>query len=109
MTVRLYLDNSYCKKFTATVKKVKRENDLWAVILDKTAFFPTSGGQPHDTGWLNGKEVIDVFEDGEEVVHLIKEGCPSRALSPPDGRFPPRLRGYHYRSSFTQPRGESTY
>ncbi|MCD6451056.1 MAG: alanyl-tRNA editing protein AlaX-L [Acidobacteria bacterium] len=73
MTVRLYLDNSYCKKFTATVKKVKRENDLWAVILDKTAFFPTSGGQPHDTGWLDGKEVIDVFEDGEEVVHLIKE------------------------------------
>jgi alanyl-tRNA synthetase len=72
MSLRLYLDDPYLTSLTAIVKKAERKGGLSQVILDKTIFFPTSGGQPNDTGWLNGKEVVDVFEEGEEAVHLVK-------------------------------------
>lgn len=42
------------------------------VVLDKTAFYPTSGGQLHDTGVLNGDKVIDVFKQGPYVVHVLE-------------------------------------
>jgi alanyl-tRNA synthetase len=41
------------------------------VVLDKTAFYPTSGGQLHDTGKLNGLKVLDVYKQGAHVVHVI--------------------------------------
>jgi alanyl-tRNA synthetase len=39
--------------------------------LRETAFYPTSGGQPHDTGLLDGIPVVDVFEDGDEIMHVL--------------------------------------
>jgi alanyl-tRNA synthetase len=42
------------------------------VILDESAFYPTSGGQPHDIGTLNGVRVIDVVDEDERVVHLLE-------------------------------------
>jgi alanyl-tRNA synthetase len=67
MTERLYFLDPYLKEFTArVVKKTER-----GVVLDRTAFFPTGGGQPCDLGTLNGIEVTDVTEDGREVVHAV--------------------------------------
>ncbi|MFH1849818.1 MAG: alanine--tRNA ligase [archaeon] len=41
------------------------------IILDQTAFYPTSGGQLHDTGTINGKPVTDVFKQGAHIVHVV--------------------------------------
>jgi alanyl-tRNA synthetase len=44
---------------------------LWRVKLDHTAFYPTSGGQPHDTGRLGDAGVVEVLDEGEEVIHVV--------------------------------------
>ena len=72
MTERLYYADSYLTQFEATVLASEPHGDRLAVILDRTAFYPTSGGQPHDTGTLSGVPVTDVIEDGEDrVLHLV--------------------------------------
>lgn len=75
MTDRLYYDDSFLYGFDAEVRSVV-ETPRPAVILDRTAFYPTSGGQVHDTGWLvladekhRVTEVVDA-EDGR-VVHYL--------------------------------------
>ena len=67
MTERLYYLDPYLKEFTARVVKTTERG----VILDRTAFYPTGGGQPCDLGTLNGIDVTDVIEDGREVVHAV--------------------------------------
>jgi alanyl-tRNA synthetase len=44
---------------------------LWRVKLNRTAFYPSSGGQPHDTGRLGDARVVDVLDEGEEVIHVV--------------------------------------
>ena len=44
---------------------------LWRVKLDRTAFYPTSGGQPHDTGRLGDARVVDVLDEEDEVIHVV--------------------------------------
>jgi alanyl-tRNA synthetase len=48
-----------------------RAGPLWRVKLDRTAFYPTSGGQPHDTGRLGDARVVDVLDENEEVIHVV--------------------------------------
>ncbi|MBW2985458.1 alanine--tRNA ligase [Candidatus Woesearchaeota archaeon] len=61
--------NDYRKvKFGAKVVKIINKD----VILDRTYFYPTSGGQVHDTGFLNGEPVIDVFKQGNIIVHVME-------------------------------------
>jgi alanyl-tRNA synthetase len=60
MTNRLYYTDAYRDEFTATV--IARNDDGTRVYLDETAFYPTSGGQPHDLGTLNGVNVVDVVD-----------------------------------------------
>jgi alanyl-tRNA synthetase len=67
MTERLYYLDPYLKEFGARVVKTLPAG----VVLDRTAFYPTGGGQPCDLGTLNGVEVTDVVEDGDEVVHAV--------------------------------------
>ena len=71
MTEKIYLHDAYAKDFEAKVTKVEGAS----VVLDKTAFYPTGGGQPGDTGFLeiNGNRfnVIDVRKAGEEVIHVL--------------------------------------
>ena len=71
MTERLYYADSYLRDFNATI--VELAEDGRRVYLDRTAFYPTSGGQPHDTGRLNGVEVTDVVDEGERVAHLLAQ------------------------------------
>jgi alanyl-tRNA synthetase len=71
---RLYYTDPYLVEFDAVVRDVARVEDRWEVVLDRTAFYPTSGGQPFDTGKLNDANVIDVFDDEEgNVRHVIDQ------------------------------------
>lgn len=74
MDQKLYYKDSYLKSFTAEL--IKRGNDesgrLYAV-LSQTAFYPTGGGQPFDTGSINGVAVIDVEEVEGDIRHYLAE------------------------------------
>lgn len=73
MTERLYYQDSYLKEFRAKIlKKIKIDNQP-AVVLDETAFYPTSGGQPHDKGVIQDVPVVEVVEEGDEIIHILKE------------------------------------
>ncbi|MCK5016161.1 MAG: hypothetical protein KAS32_03735 [Candidatus Peribacteraceae bacterium] len=73
----LYYDDYSKVDFSATVLKVVDD----FIILDKTAFYPTSGGQIHDTGNIDNNQVKDVFKQGSVIVHHmeknhnIRKGC----------------------------------
>ena len=67
----LYLRDAYVTRFKAAVTAV----DGTRVALDQTAFYPTGGGQPHDTGTLAGAAVVDVRKEGDEVWHTLAEGA----------------------------------
>ncbi len=71
--MRLYYDDSYTRAFTARVVERLTENGRPAIILDQTYFYPTSGGQPNDTGTINGVAVVDVTarKDDGAVVHVL--------------------------------------
>jgi alanyl-tRNA synthetase len=69
MTERLYYLDSYLKDFEAEV--VDRSEDGRRVYLNQTAFYPTSGGQPFDTGEIGGIQVRDVVDEGERVAHVL--------------------------------------
>lgn len=71
MTELLFLRDAYLRESVATVVDV-RDN---AVVLDKTIFYYTGGGQPHDTGVLGGNVVVDVRKDGEDVLHYLMDGA----------------------------------
>jgi alanyl-tRNA synthetase len=72
MTERLYYKDSYLRAFDANVISCEPESGRWKVHLDRTAFYPTSGGQPHDTGTLGGIPVVEVAEaEDHSVVHYL--------------------------------------
>jgi len=73
MTQRIYYTDPACLAFDATVRRVLTHEGRPAVILDRTAFYPTSGGQPFDTGRLGSTRVVDVvdLEDGE-IAHVLE-------------------------------------
>jgi misacylated tRNA(Ala) deacylase len=81
VTDLLYLTDAYLREFDAEVVSVKAETN--EVALDRTAFFPTGGGQPHDTGELAFADatapVVDVAKDRDGVVwhKLSPESTPS--------------------------------
>ena len=71
MAVRkLFYEDSHLKEFTATVTGCAEAKGGWTVTLDATAFYPTGGGQECDLGVLGGANVLDVKEQGEEIIHL---------------------------------------
>ena len=72
MTDRLYYRDPYLRTFDATVEKVEPRGDRWSVALDRTAFYPTTGGQPFDTGTLGGVRVVDVVDEEDGTIsHLV--------------------------------------
>ena len=72
MTERLYYDDAYLTEFDAEVTACEAREDGYYVRLNRSAFYPTSGGQPFDTGTLGGALVKDVcvMEDGD-VAHVV--------------------------------------
>jgi len=69
VTERLYYQDCYLREFRARV--LETSDDGRRVYLDRTAFYPTSGGQPFDTGTLGGANVIEVIDEEERVVHVL--------------------------------------
>jgi len=74
MTERLYYTDAYLRSFDARI--VGRANDGLTIYLDRTAFYPTSGGQPFDTGMLAGIPVVDVVDEGERIAHVLASPAP---------------------------------
>jgi alanyl-tRNA synthetase len=75
-THRRYYDDSFEREFTATVVSccepvLHGTAQAWEVVLDTTAFYPTSGGQPNDVGRLGETNVLDVRDEDEEIVHVV--------------------------------------
>jgi alanyl-tRNA synthetase len=77
-TERLYYNDSHLIEFEARViDKTERVSGWTAVTLDRTAFYPTGGGQPSDTGTLNGLRVVECIDNEEEgVLHVIQGRAP---------------------------------
>ena len=73
MTKRLYYDDAYLTRFEAHIVEQIPYEDRFAVVLDQTAFYPTSGGQPFDVGSLGGIKVLDVLvrERDDTVLHIL--------------------------------------
>ena len=69
MTERLYYDDAYRTSFDARVTDCAPDADTYLVRLDRSAFYPTSGGQPYDTGTLGGANILDVFVQNGDVFH----------------------------------------
>jgi alanyl-tRNA synthetase len=69
---RIYYTDPASLEFTSRITDVVPSGDRWHVLLDDTAFYPTTGGQPNDTGKLGFANVVDVFEDDDgRVVHVV--------------------------------------
>jgi alanyl-tRNA synthetase len=72
MTDRLYYTDPYCAAFDAVVTRAFIHEGKPAVALDRTAFYPTSGGQPYDVGMLGDARVVDVVDlDDGTVAHVL--------------------------------------
>ena len=80
MTSRIYYTDPYCRRFDAIVAKAFEHERRPAVILDRTAFYPTSGGQPFDVGRLveagrageaGRVDVVDTVDVDDDVVHVL--------------------------------------
>lgn len=69
-TQKLYESDAFLQNFTATVLHCEPHGDGFAVLLDRTAFYPEGGGQPCDTGRLGPVQVTDVRREGEVILHI---------------------------------------
>lgn len=72
-TEKLYYENCHLAVFTARVLECREREDGFAVILDRTAFFPGGGGQAPDTGTLGLARVTGMEEAGDAIVHLCDQ------------------------------------
>jgi alanyl-tRNA synthetase len=69
MTQRLYYHDSYLRQFEACALEIAADGST--VYLDRTAFYPTSGGQPFDLGTISGVAVRDVVDEGDRIAHVL--------------------------------------
>jgi len=77
VTERLYYTDSHLIEFDAHVVDVTERVSGWtAVTLDRTAFYPTGGGQPGDTGALDGARVVECTDEGDTILHVIQGPTP---------------------------------
>ncbi len=79
MTDRLYYNDSYLTEFRARV--IESSPDLRRIYLDRTAFYPTSGGQPFDIGTLGGVRVNEVVDEDTRVAHILDAPLPDTEIS----------------------------
>jgi alanyl-tRNA synthetase len=72
-TDRLYYTDCYLREFEARVLAAEPDKRGVRILLDQTAFYPESGGQPSDRGTLAGLPVLDVVDEGDAVAHLLAQ------------------------------------
>ncbi len=79
MEQKLYYKDAYLQSFSAKVYSQRQdESGNWFVVLNQTAFYPTGGGQPNDTGTLNDIKVVNVEEMDGEIRHYIERPLPDK-------------------------------
>jgi alanyl-tRNA synthetase len=78
MTERLYYTDSYLRAFTARI--AGHADDGRTVYLDRTAFYPTSGGQPFDIGSIAGISVLEVVDEDARIAHKLAATVNAEAL-----------------------------
>lgn len=83
--MRIYYTDSLLTTFEANVVSCDTNGEAPRVVLDRTAFYPTSGGQPHDVGSLGDARVLDVIDEDDHVVHVVDR--PLRVGAPVAGRI----------------------
>ncbi|AZF04629.1 alanyl-tRNA editing protein [Pseudomonas sp. R5-89-07] len=72
MTERLFFTHDHLTAELEVLRCTPHE-DQFAVILQSTIFHPQGGGQPFDTGWLGGSQVLRVMQQAEQVVHYVDQ------------------------------------
>ncbi len=88
MTERLYYNEPYLEEFDATVVDVSERDEHLIVTLDRTAFYPTSGGQPFDTGTLGPFRIVDVLDANGGAIEHVLEVRPRSDLGSDSGVTP---------------------
>ena len=85
MTEQLYFDDPLTLEFTAQVTESRPlDGGRFRLILPRTYFYPTSGGQEHDTGVIGEAHILDVYKENEDIIHVV-----DRSLAP--GEYPARI------------------
>jgi alanyl-tRNA synthetase len=79
MTERIYYTEPSCRAFEATVTRTGERDGRPLVTLDRTAFYPTSGGQPFDTGRLGSVDVVETIDEDDDIVHVVSAPVASGA------------------------------
>ena len=72
MTTKLYYDDLYAREFDAEILSLTEHDGTYHAVLNQTLFYPGGGGQPCDLGTLDGIDVLEVFESGQEIIHVLK-------------------------------------
>lgn len=67
---KIYYENPYEKEFIAKIEDIKEIGGKFHVVLDRTAFFPSGGGQSADRGNIDSHAVIDVYEEEGIIYHV---------------------------------------
>jgi alanyl-tRNA synthetase len=80
-TERLYYTDCYLREFQARVLRSEAAPNGFKVYLDRTAFYPTSGGQPTDFGTIAGLQVLEAVDEGDEIAHLLREAPETEGVS----------------------------
>jgi alanyl-tRNA synthetase len=95
VTRRLYYDDAYALEFRSRiVDHVELDDGARGVVLDATAFYPTSGGQMNDRGELGGVSVVDVIDQGSRIVHVVEGEAPAVGTEV-EGRIDGVRRAHH--------------
>ena len=78
MTERVYLNNPYLRRLDARIVEKIYKNDKYYIKTDRTIFYPNlAGGQPGDKGTINGVKVLDTYNDGEDIIHVVQDNIQS--------------------------------
>ncbi|MGG1684419.1 alanyl-tRNA editing protein [Pseudalkalibacillus sp. NRS-1564] len=92
MTTKLFYQDPYITTFTAEKwEQFTDDANRSYVVLDQTAFYPTGGGQPYDSGTINGVQVLDVEEVDGEVRHYVDGKLPEAEHIHGDINWPRRF------------------
>ncbi|WP_160036154.1 alanyl-tRNA editing protein [Paenibacillus sp. An7] len=81
MTKKMYYDSAYQTEWETNIIEVVEREDGYDVVLEETAFYPHGGGQPCDTGYIQGIPVLDVVTHGDRVLHKLERVPEDRAVS----------------------------
>src|SRR5437870_13292045 len=93
-TERLYYNDPYLLEFDANIIETRAVGHRLGIVLDRTAFYPTSGGQPNDLGTIDGVPLVDCLEDetSGNIIHIVEGTVTGPSVH---GRIDPARRADH--------------